>query len=331
MSRETTVASKPSREPSPTGRLADGLRDVGIGVGIVLAVALVVTVGADELAAGSGGEALSWIVQPERAAELIDEQDDPVVLDTRGEAAWNEEHVAGAVPVEWGEFTASSEEDRGELLEETSELQAKLRALGVDADRPVFVVGNPPDNWGEDGRIVWMLRTLGHERAALVDGGHAALAEQGVETTDEATEPEEGNFEVERRESWTIARSEIKGLVGDDSEAVIVDTRSEREFGGETPYGENRPGHLPGAVHLHYRRLLDDEGRLRPSSEIRELLEQRGISPDNRVVAYCTGGVRSAWLTAVLVDLGFERVANYPGSAWDWAAADEEEYPLVVE
>jgi thiosulfate/3-mercaptopyruvate sulfurtransferase len=275
--------------------------------------------------------AFPWIVEPAAAAAII-EEGEPVVLDTRDESAYESEHVAGAVQVDWEAFTPSQEEDRGELLADEATLQEKLRGLGVDGDRPVLVVGNPPDNWGEDGRIVWMLRSLGHDSAGLVDGGYAALAGEGVETTDQETDPESGDFEVDRRGDWLVERAELRELVdGESDQTVIVDTRSEREYRGETPYGEDRAGHLPGAVHLHYRALLDEEGRLRPASEVRSLLDDRGIAADKRVVAYCTGGVRSAWLTVVLAHLGYERVANYAGSGWDWAAAPEEDHPLVTE
>ncbi len=301
---------------------------VGLFVGLVCQ---------DSTAAESGepvdleSEEVSWLVEPEVAAGFI-EQRDPVVLDTRGESAYGGGHVAGAVPVDWGAFTPSEEADRGELLVDEATLQSEVRKLGVDNDRPVLVVGNPPDNWGEDGRIVWMLRTLGHERVGLVDGGHRALVEHGVETTGEQTDPEEGDFEVERRDQWGVDRAELREIVEAESdEVVIVDTRSEREYAGETPYGEDRGGHLPGAVHLHYRELLDGEGRLKSESTVRGMLEERGITSDKRVVAYCTGGVRSAWMTVVLAHLGYERAANYAGSGWDWAAAPEEDHPLLTE
>ena len=80
---------------------------------------------------------------------------------------------------------------------------------------------------------------------------------------------------------------------------------------------------------LHYRELLDAEGRLRPESQRLALLQERGIPRDAAILAYCTGGVRSAWLTAVLVDMGFD-AKNYPGSMWEWSAGDRDRYPLVL-
>ena len=297
----------------------------------LVALLFVATLGRSELTtAAESGDAFPWIVSPERAVELI-EEGDASVLDTRGKSRWKRGHLPGAVRADWETFTPSKKADRGELLADTSRLERRIRRLGVDADRPVLVVGNPPDNWGEDGRIVWMLRTLGHERVALVDGGHAAVVEAGVGETDESSEPEKGDFEVERRETWSADRAAVRKVIdGDSGDVVLIDTRSAREYAGATPYGESRGGHLPGAKHLHYSDLLTDDGRLLPAAKIREKLAGLGVTADSRVVSYCTGGVRSAWLTVVLAHLGY-RAANYPGSAWDWSAAPEEKHPLVEE
>ncbi|MGF1520500.1 MAG: rhodanese-like domain-containing protein [Nodosilinea sp.] len=56
---------------------------------------------------------------------------------------------------------------------------------------------------------------------------------------------------------------------------------------------------------------------------------ERDISRDAAILAYCTSGVRSAWLTAVLVDMGFD-AKNYPGSMWEWSAGDRDQNPLMM-
>lgn len=296
----------------------------------VLATLFVVTAGsATGLAADADDGEFPWVVEPTQAAELI-EAGEVSVLDTRETSIWRAERLPGAVRVDWEAFTPSEKADRGELLSDSDALQAKVRELGIDDDRPVLVVGNPPNNWGEDGRIVWMLRRLGHDRVALVDGGHPAVVEAGVEATRETTEPEPGDFEIDLRSDWKADRETVHGLL-DGEDVVLLDTRTAREYAGATPYGEARGGHLPGAKHLHYTALLGDDGRLLSAAAIRAKLEKRGITPDTRVIAYCTGGVRSAWMTVVLRHLGYAKAANYAGSAWDWAAGDEEEFGLEKE
>ncbi len=266
-----------------------------------------------------------WIVSADKAKILI-EADAATVLDTRG-GSWKLGHVPGAQSVDWKDFSQSDDHNKGKLLDDRKALTKKLRELGISKGKPVLVVGKPPNNWGEDGRIVWMLRALGHPKVALVNGGHKALRNAGVKSVIGGREVPTGDFTPAKSPKLSINRDGLKEHYASD-DYVVLDTREKREFDGETPYGESRGGHVPGAEHIHYADLLRSDGRLLPKAKIKKKLEALGVTPDKKVVAYCTGGVRSAWLVVVLAHLGYDDVANYPGSMWDWAAAPADEYPL---
>jgi thiosulfate/3-mercaptopyruvate sulfurtransferase len=117
-----------------------------------------------------------------------------------------------------------------------------------------------------------------------------------------------------------------------DRALTILDSREPREYQGATPYGESRGGCVPGAIALYYRQLLREDGFLKPEAEIRQILADKGVQGEE-VVAYCTGGVRSAWLVAVLQSLDaprFRGVYNYPGSMWEWSSRPASDCPLVI-
>ncbi|MFB6264899.1 MAG: sulfurtransferase [Bradymonadaceae bacterium] len=311
------MTSRPARRP--TRRLAIWL----------VATAAVLTapspVGASDESTSSGGP-VGWVVSPDRAVELAD-RSQASVLDARSRSKWREEHVEGAAHVDWQQFTPDTPSRRGVLLDDDGTLEKRLRALGVSSGEPVLVVGAADDGWGRAGRIVWMLRTLGHEKAAWVDGGHGALVEAGLEVSKNEPEVETGDFTVERRDDWTIDRSRLRQIY-DREDVLLIDTRQRREYLGATPYGESRGGHIPGAAHLHFEELLGPDGRLLDESAIQEKLADIGATEDTRIVTYCTGGVRSAWVASVLVELGYDRVRNYAGSTWEWSAGDPERFPL---
>lgn len=267
-----------------------------------------------------------WVVSANEAKALID-ADEATVLDTRGKLSWIAGHVPRSAPIKWQDFSYSKAPNKGKLLDNDATLTQKLRELGVSKDRPVLVVGKPPKNWGEDGRIVWMLRTLGHEDAALVEGGYSALKEAGVKMTRKRAKTPAGDFTVKRTHKYSIDRDELRKKFK-AKDVVVVDTREEREYEGKTPYGESRGGHVPGAKHLYYTDLMDSKGRILPKAKIEKKLKALGVTPDKTVVAYCTGGVRSAWLVAVLADSGYPNAVNYAGSMWEWSAGDAKKYPL---
>ncbi|NJN86147.1 MAG: sulfurtransferase [Leptolyngbyaceae cyanobacterium SL_7_1] len=269
-----------------------------------------------------------WIVSPDQAVGLL--QQGATLLDARGSNAWNRGVLENSIGVTWQQFSQQEHPHKGKLLEDEAVLTQKLREIGVFNDRPVVVVADPANGWGEDGRIVWMLRTLGHRQAVLVDGGYQALVEQAVPVVaqGETIASTPGDFIIRRTNQWEVDQAELRRLMNANN-IVIVDVREPREYQGQTPYGESRGGHIPGAIHLYYRDLLDEQGNLRSRQELLALLQQHNITPDQelQVISYCTGGIRSGWFTAVLTDLGF-RAQNYAGSIWEWSAAPVEEYPL---
>ncbi|MGM0558448.1 MAG: sulfurtransferase [Myxococcota bacterium] len=275
--------------------------------------------------AGALASDVDWVVSASEAKKLI-ENDSAQVLDTRGESTWKRAHVPKSSPIGWRDFSKSGNIEGGELLASDRVLTERLQTLGVSQSKPVLVAGNPPDNWGEDGRIVWMLRSLGHDKAALVDGGVDALKSAGVELTSKRADVERGDFEVTRTSRWTADRAQVKDAIGSD--VRLLDTREAREYRGKTPYGEKRGGHVPGAEHLHYTDLMDSDGELLPHGDLLARLREANITPGSGVITYCTGGVRSAWLAVVLIDLGFDDVKNYAGSMWEWSAAPASAYPL---
>jgi thiosulfate/3-mercaptopyruvate sulfurtransferase len=289
---------------------------------IALFVACVVCLPATAL----GAEPMPWIIDAERASKLV--KDGATLLDARSKWSYAKGHLEGAVNIQWDAFTPSPKADRGELIINDRELATLLVQHGVQSGRPVVVVDDPKGGWGEAGRIVWMLRTLGHDQAAWVDGGHAALKNAGHATTLMPVKAKKSEgFRVKRNNAYSSKIGEVQSALS-SSDARFVDTREAREFKGKTPYGESRGGHLPGARHVWFKELLDDAGYLKPAREIRAILKKHGIEPDQKVVAYCTGGVRSGWFTGVLRHVGYDKATNYAGSMWEWSSKPAADYPL---
>ena len=63
---------------------------------------------------------------------------------------------------------------------------------------------------------------------------------------------------------------------------------------------------------------MEADGTLKPEPALKELLTARGITPDKPIIPHCSGGVRSGYAYAVLVELGYPTVSNYDGSMWEW-------------
>ena len=268
--------------------------------------------------------ARDWIVPPKVAYELI--QQGALVIDARDSfLRWRQGKLPNAVTVTWDELSQPDAPTKGQLLTDTDEYNRRLRALGISKTRPIVVVADPLNGWGEDGRIAWTLRSLGHHQVVIVDGGLPALRKQGTLKVKPAQVP--GDFSVTRENQWEVLKEELRARLA-KGDLAIIDAREPREYAGATPYGETRGGHIPGAQTLWFRSLIGQDGKLLPHDEIERVLASKGITKDKEIVAYCTGGIRSGWLTAVLNDLGY-KARNYAGSMWEWSAGAPDEYPLV--
>ncbi len=270
-------------------------------------------------ASGQVRDPLPWVLTPDAAVELADGR--ALVLDARPEELRTQEPVSRARVVSWQQLSEPDDPRRGMLLEDLDALSGVLRGIGVSQNQDVIVLGDPLRGWGESGRIVWSLRVMGHERVAFVDGGAPAfIAAGGSEAVVEAGAAP-GDFVARPFPEIGIDGQALQAaLDGEGSGLVLLDTRERREFDGQTPYGESRGGHVPGAVHLYFKDLLDDDGFLLSSERIDALLTERGVSSEDDIVAYCTGGVRSAFVVAALIHLGYPNVRNYPASMWEWSA-----------
>ena len=277
---------------------------------------------------GSGVQNLEkqWVVSAEQARQLL--AAGATLLDARPRRLQRRRPLPGAIPVSWKEFSQPKQPWRGKLLEDDRLLTEKIQAIGVFQEVPVLVFGDTAKGWGEEGRIVWMLRSLGHKKTVLIDGGERNSAITAIQATNKGTSPppQRGDFVVKRVGNWQIEREELRASLAKNN-LVVIDAREKREYFGKTPYGESRGGRIPGAIHLYYKDLLAKNGLLLSREEIVAKLEQKGIRPTAEIAIYCTGGVRSAWLTSVLADLGY-KVKNYPGSMWEWSAGSPESYPL---
>lgn len=264
----------------------------------------------------------TWIISAAEARALIDH--DALVVDMRSRDLRRATPVAGAVAAAWQDFSEVGRTQRGSLLADDDKLTTQFQKIGVSKARPVIALGEPMKGWGEDARLVWSLRDTGHDAAYLVDGGVDALLADGPVSI--ASVPTPGDFVVQRGHDATATKEDILKTLGQPG-VVIIDAREAREYEGETPYGESRGGHIPGAKHLYFRELLDEDGKLLQGDALQAVLAPRGITADTEVISYCTAGIRSAYITAVLRDLGID-AKNYDASMTEWAAADPDVYQV---
>lgn len=246
---------------------------------------------------------------------------DLVVIDVRGKAAYAfGGHIPGAVHATWHEFSDATAAAKGLLDLDLSRIEHKLQMLGINHDSDIVIYSNPFDNWGDEGRMFWMLQYLGHTKLRVLDGGWVKWVAEKRRYEHGTVSPKPGNFHASPNPGLIVLKEELKKLVKrPHPETVIADARSLEEYAGKEVQGIPRPGHIPSAISVPWNTFLKPDATVKDLDVIKTNLEDKGLHESHEVICYCTGGVRSAWLYFVLRLAGYSKVRNYPGSWWEWS------------
>jgi thiosulfate/3-mercaptopyruvate sulfurtransferase len=244
-----------------------------------------------------------------------------VILDVRGKAAYAfGGHIPGAVHSTWHDYSDPNAVAKGLLNPNLSAIEQKIRALGISQDTDVVIYSNPFDNWGDEGRMFWMLEYLGLDKLRILDGGWVKWVAEKRRYEHGVNNPQAGTFKAAPRPDRIAMKDELKQIVKrPHPEMMLLDARSLEEYVGKEIAGIPRPGHIPSAVNVPWNGFLNPDATLKDTHAIKASLEERGLHQGQEVVCYCTGGVRSAWVYFVLRVVGYPRVRNYPGSWWEWS------------
>ena len=197
-----------------------------------------------------------------------------------------------------------------------------MGSLGVGDDSRVVLYDGFNSVWAS--RVWWMLRWVGFDRVALLDGGLRAWTAEGRELSTEPAVNDVKRLTPRPRPDLIAYRNEVFAAIDDDS-VMLVDAMPEPHFAGQmNMYG--RPGHIPTARNISAMALFDESGRFRPRDELAALCDG---DREDRVITYCGAGVAASAVAYAYVRLGFTDVAVYMASLQEWAA--DPANPLAVD
>ncbi|MGZ4195200.1 MAG: sulfurtransferase [Solirubrobacteraceae bacterium] len=255
------------------------------------------------------------MVDPEWIADHVDDFDLRLVEVDVSPTAYDAGHIPGAVL--WNAYSDLRRPDYSPVT--ADELVGLLSRSGIERSSTIVLYGY--------GAYLgfWLMERLGHQQVALMDGPRERWEQAGYRWTAQVQPPADGSYPASRGETTVLAsRDEVAALIG-RPEGLILDVRSRAEFVGERfwPSGATadagRAGRIPGAVHLPFDLLLDEDRRLKRPAEIQAICDAHGVDAGRRVVTYCTIGNRASlvWFALKHV-LGVPDVAVYYGSWVEW-------------
>jgi thiosulfate/3-mercaptopyruvate sulfurtransferase len=262
-------------------------------------------------------------------ADLAAHLDDArfVIVDVRhdlahpgwGEAQYRESHIPGARFAHVDrDLSAPLTGRNGRHPLPTPESAARLfGALGIGADTQVVAYDQGGGLFAA--RLWWMLRWLGHEAAALLDGGFARWTAEQRPVSPSLPDVQPASF-VPRDVRPTVAADGVRASLPRRS-LLLVDARSGERFRGEAEPIDPVAGHIPGARNRPATANLRPDGRFRPPTELQAAFEpllQGHVAQD--VVHYCGSGVTACHNVLAMSIAGYPLTRVYPGSWSEWIA-----------
>lgn len=249
-------------------------------------------------------------------------------VDTRGEkAAKSTGTLNNAIVMSWQDIADVANKKPGEdgwgHILKPEELEKKLSEFGLAKEKEIILISTANAGWGEDGRILWELKAAGYTNLKMVDGGFESLKKAGVKVDSDVSAITKVNVKVEKIDYKNTINT--KELTKDKAQYKIIDSREKDEYEGATKFGEAKGGHIPGAVNIPYSSLYNEQGVLKSNAEIEKLFKEKGFDKNDKIVTYCTGGIRSAFMQLILEMSGYENVKNYEGSYYNWSAVNDVE------
>jgi thiosulfate/3-mercaptopyruvate sulfurtransferase len=261
---------------------------------------------------------------------LADHLNDPrcVVVDCRhklDDEAWGErQYKAGHLP---GAVFAHLDHDLSgprtgtngrHPLPDPLVLAETFARLGIDTGAQV--VAYDQDSGMFASRLWWLLRWLGHDAAAVLDGGFARWSSEFRPTRAGVEQHPRREFRAAPRSELVVTGGEVAALLG-RSDWRLVDARAPERYRGEVEPIDKVPGHIPGAANHFFQWNLNEGGTFRSPEELRDRIGRTLANTSvNHVVCYCGSGVTACHNLLAMEHAGMTGAKLYPGSWSEWSA-----------
>lgn len=234
-----------------------------------------------------------------------------------GLAAYRAGHIPGAIHADLerdlsAPVTAASGRHP---LPPVAQLEATFSRFGISERTQVVAYDAGPGAYAA--RLWWMLRWLGHDAVAVLDGGFAAWTGEGRPVTAREPARAPAEFVARPRPQMLCAADQIPSALARG--AALVDVRGAERFRGEVEPLDTVAGHVPGAVNLPFLENLGPDGRFRVPAALAALWRERaGVAAGREVVCMCGSGVTACQGLLALESAGLTGGRLYAGSWSEW-------------
>lgn len=237
----------------------------------------------------------------------------------QGRQAYEQGHVPGAFYLDLNQDLSSPVQAHGgrHPLPDLTTFVKKLEALGISSSPATQVIAYDATKGAFAARLWWLLRFVGHEAVAVLDGGFPAWESAGLPI--EATTPpppRTGQFTPQVQAGWVASREDV--IAQQEQGGILVDARSPERYRGEQEPIDPIAGSIPGAKNFFWQTNLDVQGFFKPSEELAVLWNN--IPEAQNSIFYCGSGVTACVNLLAQARMNKPLPQLYVGGWSDWCS-----------
>lgn len=242
-----------------------------------------------------------------------------------GKEQYQNHHIPGAVEANLFELS-DPEADLPFTVAKHADFIRALEKLGISNNTHVVIYDSGPQVGVEfsasiwAARLAWQMLLAGLEKVSILEGGFDRWLAENRPVNKEIKKYPLGKLEVSAKSEYLANKQDVLNAIEDET-TIILDALSPEQYRGElAPYGEEKAGHIPGALNVFYGSMADAAtGELKGHNDLTLLFAETEIlSPHIKVINYCGFGVGAAWNFMILKHLGKQEISVYDGSMDEW-------------
>lgn len=269
------------------------------------------------------------LVEPEWLAEHLNNPN-IVVVDCRfslmepakGQQQYEAGHIPGAYYLDLNQDLSSPVQAHGgrHPLPDWEKFTQKLEEIGVFSASPsgaTLVIAYDDSRYAFASRLWWLLKYLGHDAVAVLNGGLQGWQRQGYSLSQEIPAPKAGLFTAKPQSDWIVDIDEVRQRK-DQPGVLLIDSREPARYRGEQEPIDPVAGSIPGAVNYFWQAVSEEDGQMKDASSLSE--HWSALEKADEVIVYCGSGVTAC------VNLLSQAVAGKPlgklyvGGWSDWCS-----------
>lgn len=243
-----------------------------------------------------------------------------------GQADYDAGHIPNSAYLDLQGDLSVSDSPYRFTLPDVSDLAARFQARGIGDDHRIILYSRKNMQWAT--RIWWMLRWVGYDNAAVLDGGWDKWTGEGRAVSTERTEFPAARFTPSPRPEVFVDKDAVLQATGGRPVCIVNALTADLHSGANPRYG--RPGRIPGSVNLPALDFQDDKTRSFPeAAAANAAFERVGADQEESMIVYCGGGIAATLDAFLAYQLGYENVAVYDNSMSEWAT--DEDLPIETD